>query len=206
MKKVFVTLVCLMMLSTVAMASPLMDYNQGKVSVDLTWRNTQNSLDDFSFDKKYNLDAALTVGLGNKWAFQYRNFEPKSGATGTDQETLKLATNEFNAMYKLDKNFAAFAGFVTGKATFEDNTGFNESASRNMWQFGLVASTEIAPKTTLWGSVAAGNHSWTNWEAGVGYELAPNLELNVSYREMKANVSDTDFKAKGLGYGITYKF
>jgi hypothetical protein len=236
MKKVLGIVICFMMLSTVALASPLMDYSSGKGSIDLTWRNTQdngpmangltgNLENGKDYERKGNLDAALTLGLGNNWGFQYRNFEPKSddhvfnnalgipGATVT--QNLKFETNEFNVLYKLDKNVALLAGYMTTKATLSASTnsalivfpfGSTLSDSKNMWQVGLLASTEIAPKTTLWGSFAAGNNSLTNWEVGVGYQFSPGWEFNVNYREIKTSVESVDFKDSGLGFGVTYKF
>ena len=235
MKKILGILVCLMMLTTVALASPLMDYSSGKASIDLTLRNTENSgpqvnavgtfVNGLSYPKKSNLDAAVTFGLGNNFAFEYRNFEPTSknfslynvgGLPGVNvYQNLKLATNEFNVLYKVDKNVAAFAGYMTTKATWSASAnsplitfphGPTLSDSQNLYQIGVVGSSVIAPKTTLWGSVAVGNHSLTNWEVGVGYEFATNLEFNVNYREIKANVQNNDFKTNGLGYGITLKF
>ncbi len=234
MKKVLGIVICFMMLSTVALASPLMDYSSGKGSIDLTWRNTENNgpmvnstVTDFvngDYEKKGNLDAALTLGLGNNWGFQYRNFEPKSkdnvipnvlGFTGVNlNQNLKFATSEFNILYKVDKNVAIMAGYMTTKATLAVSASSSLgslsipslSDSKNMWQVGLLASTEIAPKTTLWGSFAAGNNSLTNWEVGVGYQFSPGWEFNVNYREIKTSVESVDFKASGLGFGVTYKF
>jgi len=70
----------------------------------------------------------------------------------------------------------------------------------------------IADKTTLWGSAAAGK-DLTNYEVGIGYEFRPNWEFNVNYRDfnvknfsVQSQGGGFDLKAKGLGYGITYKF
>lgn len=235
MRKTFVCLVCLLMMSSVALASPLMDFTAGKGSIDLTWRNAENTVDGLAFDKKYNLDGAITLGLGNKWAFQYRNFEPKSKDMSAwvydpeydmdiyGQVNTKLAFNEFNVLYKLDKNVAALAGMVTAKATanfsgrayqeggYEGSGSFSTSTNtKNLWQVGLVASTELAPKTTLYGMAAAGANL-TNFAVGVSYEFAPNLELDVNYRTIEAKKLkyegvEGDVKAQGFGFGITYKF
>lgn len=75
MRRVIIALaVCLLMTSGAALASPLTDFSAGKGSVDLTLRDTKNSMTNallaIDFDKKYNLDAAATVGLGNNWALQ----------------------------------------------------------------------------------------------------------------------------------------
>ncbi|MDR3588577.1 MAG: hypothetical protein P4N41_02850 [Negativicutes bacterium] len=226
MKKVVVAIICMLMLSSVAWASPLMDFSAGKGSIDLTYRNSENSgnIDGSSmtFDKKYNLDGAITIGLGNKFAFQYRNFEPKSDDTllgyGYVRDTRlplkvnsKIAFNEFNVLYKVDKNVAAFAGLLTAKGTLNFLSGPSLSTNtKNLWQVGLVGSTSIADKTTLWGSVGVGSNL-TNWEVGVSYAFAPSWEFNVNYREIEAKKLsysgyDVDAKSKGLGLGLTYKF
>lgn len=228
MKKFCLTVLFLFALSTVAFASPLMDFSQGKGSIDLTWRDAKNSSsgDVFGDGKsKYNLDGAITLGLGNNWAFQYRSFNPQSGdtpmlapQTGTDKS--KITTNEFNILYKLDKNLAVFAGWANakGEITFTDYPGFNfTTKTKNLWQVGFVGNTAIADKTTLWASAAFGSSSMTNWEVGVSYEFAPNFEFNVNYREFKADdftgtstngtaMRLTTAKSKGLGFGVTYKF
>jgi len=198
-----------MVIASTALASPLMDFSQGKGSIDLTWRNTENSASGDSFEKKYNLDGAITFGLGNKWAFQYRNFEPKSDNTRIEDDdlTLKLATNEFNLLYKLDKNVAAFAGYVTMKGTMTLVGGESDSSdTKKMWQGGVMATAPLGEKLNLWGMVGAGNNL-TNWEAGMGYAFSPNAELNVNYRMIKVDeLSGANVKAKGLGFGLTFKW
>ncbi len=213
MRKIIVLVACFMMIGSVALASPLMDFSQGKGSIDLTMRNTENSIEGEGFEKDYNFDGAATFGLGNKWAVQYRYFQPESDKT-FGVVTLKLATNEFNVLYKLDKNLAAFAGYANAKGTLsasavseERVTGDSASSStKDLWQLGLIGSTALGDKTTLWASVGAGS-DLTNWEAGIGYAFTPKCEFNVSYREFKVNDLDgVDVKAKGLGFGVTFKY
>jgi hypothetical protein len=233
MKKMSVIVIALVLISSTAFASPLTDFSSGKGAIDLTLRDTTNSgnvtvapyIISGDGASKLNLDGALTFGLGNNLALQFRAFSPESkdttltGAmTGTDRS--KFTTSEFNILYKLDKNVAIFTGYVTakGEMSFSNYPGKNfTTKSKNLWQFGVVASTPIGEKTTLWASAAAGTNSLTNLEIGVGYEIAPNLELNVNYREIKASdftgtssdgsaVTTKDLKAKGPGFGITYKF
>lgn len=210
MKKIVVLVVCLMLTGSVASASPLMDFAAGKGSIDLTMRDAKNSMGDTDFDKKYNLDAALTLGLGGKWGFQFRNFQPQSADTYFGipvNVNVKLETNEFNVLYKLDKNVAAFAGYVTAKGTEEFVGVFSASSDRkNMWQVGVVATAPLGDKTTFWASAAAGN-DLINWEVGIGYAFSPNCEFNVNYRELKVDdLSGVDMKSKGLGFGLTFKF
>lgn len=206
MRRIIVLVACLMMIGSVAMASPLMDFSQGKGAIDLTMRNTENSIEGEGFEKDYNFDGAATFGLGNKWAVQYRYFQPESDKT-FGVVTLKLATNEFNVLYKLDKNLAAFAGYANAKGTLAvDGIGSSSSSTKDLWQLGLVGTAAIGDKTTLWASVGAGS-DLTNWEAGIGYAFTPKCEFNVSYREFKVNDLDgVDVKAKGLGFGVTFKY
>jgi hypothetical protein len=214
-----------------------MDYSKGKASIDLIWRNTKNDgpgVDingndgTIAFPHKNSLDAGLTFGLGDNTAVQYRNFGAKSQpltymATdgSTFNQTLKLTTNEFNVLYKLDKNVAAFVGLVRAQTDYSASTStptasvsnsMDASATKTLSQLGIVASTVIADKTTLWGSVAVGSSSLTDWEIGASYGFAPNLEFDIDYREIKldSGIADADSfntaKAKGLGFGVTYKF
>ena len=210
MRKIVVMVACLLMVSSVALASPLMDFSAGKGSVDLTMRNTANSMFVLEFDNKYNFDGTVTLGLGNNWAVQYRYFQPESAATDFGAPlgmTLKMRTNEYNVLYKLDKNIAAFAGYVTAQET-DGYPGLATytSETRKLWQVGFAGSAAIGKKTTLWGTVGLGR-DLTNCELGVGYAITPNLDINVSYRSL--NVNDLDgfeVKAKGLGFGVTLKF
>lgn len=84
------------------------------------------------------------------------------------------------------------------------------SKTKNVWQVGIIASTVVADKTTLWGS-ATTSSDLTNYEVGIGYEFNPGWELNVNYRDLR--VKDVrlgggsgEFKEKGMGFGITHKF
>jgi len=219
MKRIVLLAVVLLFVSSVSVASPLTDYSAGKASIDLTWRDTLNTASapnhSYDFNKKHNLDGSVTFGLGSNFAAQYRHFEPKSADTATSFNSYRGGyeqpkTNEFNLLYKLDKNIAVLAGWVNGQGYQKDVLGSSSTQNKEFWQLGIVAT--IAPKTTVWGSIAAGS-DLTNCEVGLSYEFCPSWEFNVSYRELDlkgiANVSGTtnwDLKAKGLGYGVTYKY
>lgn len=228
MKKLFTLLSAMMMFCSVAMASPLMDYSAGKGSIDLTWRDTTNSgitsLVYGDANSKSNLDGILTFGLDNNFAFQYRTFDPESkdtpisGMPGITDKT-KYSTDEYNLLYKVDRNIAVFTGLAhtKGHVTFSDPTGNFTIKSKNLWQVGVVASTAITDKTTLWTSLAVGGSNLTDWEMGVSYEFAPDLEFNLNYRRFKADnytgvqsdgtvVNISEAKSRGLGFGVTYKF
>ena len=213
--------------SSVGFTSPLMDYSQGKGSIDLTVRDTTNGLyvggESVELSKKYNFDGALTLGLGKKLAFQYRHFSPKSAdTTFVDADgdasigTLHMHTNEFSLLHKLDKSVALMAGLITTNGVATDReTGSYETSNvhaKTFWHIGVVASTAIAKNTTLWASASAGANL-ISYEVGIGYAFTPNWEVNVNYRgmDLKNLNSDNSNKngnvtLKGLGVGVSYKF
>jgi hypothetical protein len=222
-KKVVGVLTCLMMLTTVALASPLMEYAEDSGSVDLTWRNTENTLSapglSSTLPKKSSLDAALTFGIGDNLGFQYRYFAPKSPDDSTQRApavvNARLTTREFNLLSKLDKNVTVFGGLVMAKgnqsvvapAAFSESV---DSKSRNLWQVGFIGTAPIAEKTILWGSAGTGR-DLINWEVGIGYRVTTDLELNLSYRSIKADNLDfnggkVDVEGKGLGFGVTVRY
>lgn len=219
-----------MLTASVGFAAPLTDYSVGKTSIDLTSRQSdikgEAPAGDVSLDKKYNLDWGITTGLGNNFALQYNGYNPKSkdtviysDPTETDSMNIKLKTQELNVLYKLDKNISAYAGLVRLKATANqtvDVSGVSTSSSdasdtKNKIQFGLVGSTKIADKTTAYASIGVAS-DFTNWKIGLSQEIAPNVEFNVDYRSLKAkslainNIGDVDVTAKGVGFGVSYKF
>jgi hypothetical protein len=228
MKKIIIVAAVLLMITSVAAASPLTDYSPGKTSIDLIMRDTTNSgtsnVVSGDATSKYNLDAAATFGLGNNLAFQFRTFSPESkntdiiGYPGLTDKT-KYTANEFNILYKTDKNFAFFIGLVNakGQMTFSDPRLNFTTKTQNLWQFGAVESVPLGDQATAWASAAVGSSNLLNWEIGLGYTIAPNTELNLTYREFRAddfsgNLSDGtavtvgEAKAKGLGFGVNFKF
>ena len=211
-----------MLTTSIGFAAPLNDYSAGKTSVDLTWRvsdiDAKGDFGNDSFDKKGNLDFGITTGLGNNFALQYTNSNAKSkntslvdaGGPFTAKGTLKM--QEFNVLYKVDKNLSVYTGIASIKGKVDSDGGSFSNSSKNKVQFGLIGSTKLAEKTTAYAQVGFASNL-TNWKVGVSQEIAPNLELNVDYRRTQAKkldfgtgIGDVDMTAKGLGVGVTYKF
>jgi hypothetical protein len=215
-KQVLAALAAAAMLTAgVASASPLTDYSLGKASVDLTYRHAKQTMTDggkTDFDSKYNPEVGVTVGLGNNFAFQYNGsyYESKDTSFGPLSAKTKIQSNEYNVLYKLDKNISAYAGVDRVQGKLGINGLWADSESDNRWQVGLVGSTELAKNLTAYAKVGAGD-DLTRWGIGVGYQFAPGLEFNVDYMETKVDNFaykgyKADGKAKGLGLGVTYKF
>lgn len=208
-----------MMSASIVSASPLTDYSLGKASVDITYRNTQftgkDSTGSQDYDSKYNLDFGTTIGLGKDFAFQYNNYNAKSKDTsisGIPGYKVTYKSQEFNVLYKLQKNVAVYTGINQVSGSFTTPTNDYDTKTYDRWQLGLVGTTKLADKLTGYATVAAGDKI-TKWGVGVGYEFAPHMEFNVDYTSIKADdveFSDVNYKsdntAKGLGFGVTYKF
>lgn len=205
MKKLLSTLALSMLFCSVAVASPLTDYSQGHWSIDLTERNTTNSFlmtpsltESLDFKNKYNFDGTVTVGLGHKFAVQYRNFQPKSSTftyvIGSDTNTynLNVKTSEFNVLYKLNNSTSALVGLIRASGNYvytyqyssDVDSWITDIQAKSFWQVGFVSSSELASNTTAWCMAAIGKHL-TNYEVGVSYKLCKNMEFNVNYRELK---------------------
>lgn len=214
MKKYLVILcvvLCSLMTAGVTLASPLTDYSAGKVALDVNWTpNTKlegsTAFGSESFDgKNGNFDFGLTAGLGNKWAIQYRYANPVSKDFASYH--VGLRSQEVNLLYQLNNNLSAFIGWHQAKIS----TNFPVAAdNRNSWQIGLIGTTEIAKKTSLYGIVGAGSGLFSA-EAGVAYAFDKSLDLNLFYRykrvdSLKVYSEEIDTTAKGFGLGITYKF
>lgn len=201
-------LLCTFMMAGVTTASPLTDYSAGKVALDVNWTPSLDmEANDLSADgKRGNFDYGLTAGLGNKWAIQYRYFNPVSKDYGGYHAGIR--SQEVNVLYKLDKNLSAFAGWHQARIT--TNAPGYSLPHKSTWQLGLIGTTEIARKTTLYGIVGAGG-SLLSAEAGLSYALAKDLDVNLFYRykridDLRINDFDIDTTTKGFGLGLTYKF
>lgn len=237
-KKVLLTLAAAMAVSSVSFASPLSNYDQGKLAIDLNTSispKVELSSGDLSGndDAKNRLGAAVTYGLGDKWAVQYKYLDNKSktyayediapGDYESGTLNAQLSSHEFNVLYQLDPNISAFVGWTkasakvnysyqlgTSPSTIIETGSGTEKQSKNGYQIGLIGQTKLADKVTGWASVSAGNKI-TGYEIGVGYDMSEFTEFNVFYRNTKYkdfNIADEKFdvKTKGLGAGITFKF
>lgn len=211
--------------------------------------------DKIALDGDNNLEWGFTYGIGNNWALQYRQAAPK-GTLGLIDVSMedemaarsyynpitslnasleaKTKVDEYNVLYKMNKNFAFFTGIVKaapsaklsiGVGTYENSYSGDIAIAghdKNIWQFGLQAVAPFADKFTGYGIAAFGS-DYRNWEVGVGYQLSKNLEFNVNYRDMRIDnmsmvglsiptyngvIGDvtSDVQQKGLGFGVTYKF
>ena len=168
-----------------------------------------------------NTSFGITAGLGHKLAIEYKDFSPRSKETNYADITTfntKLTIKEYNVLYKLNKNISVFTGVAQVKGTqaisgnADTDGGSASTQNKNIWQLGLVGTAPIAEKTTAFAATAVGSNLIA-YKLGVSYEIVRNVGMDVyySYNQYKnlqweSDNGQSDFTAKGLGYGITYRF
>lgn len=212
----FIVLLCSILVASVSFASPLNDYSSGKTAIDVNWLPNLNGeaksgVNSYEFDgKRNNFDWGITTGLGNKFALQYRQFNPVTKDYVLPGPTTihgGVNTRELNVLYKLDKGLSAFVGVHQAKITASVPI---DGATQNTLQAGLVGTTKIAPNTNLYGVLGFGKNLF-NGEAGISYEFAKATELSLFYRykkidNLRIDSSNVDTNFKGFGLGLTHKF
>lgn len=207
--------------TSAAFATPQTQWQEGQWQVDLGAWNTEASADanklvgeggDFTTDNKWNFTGGVTYGLNDRWAVQYNYYGLKTDAKdgiGTDGNA-----QEVNALYSINKNFAAYAGYnrIKNKVTAD---GDSLSQTNNVAQIGIIGKAPITDKLDVYGKAAIGTQNTTIWEAGLGYGITPDLDVNVGYRYVNTKLTDKgDFGAlddanisyKGIIAGISYRF
>ncbi len=231
MKKIGLLASVLLFSSSVAFATPLNDFSAGKLALDVSVNlDSKMEFDDY-YKGENNLDYGLTVGLGKKFAFQYKNNgSPQSrdlyrySASGVLEgiESFKLRSQEFNLLYKINNSLTVFTGVNQAKLRFNitPQYGYVSTVSsfennKSNIQIGITQLTPINKKLINYSTVAIGK-DFNYFILGLGYAIDKNLDLNVFYSQYKygnfpvntTNLGNIGVNAitKGLGLGITYKF
>lgn len=224
-KKVLGIVAALSLVTSLGFAAPMNDFSQGKVAVDISARpsgdiEVSDNGGSTTYDGKTSWEYGVTVGLGNNFAFGYKNLDSKSKDYNfiSPNDNGKVKTNEFNILYKANENFTVFTGVNTVKSVYEVAGIELEGDSNTNWQVGVTGQAPIGERLTGYATVAAGKDS-NAWKIGASYAIDKTLDFNLfyaanKYKNVKYNdiisnlyVDDkADYTIKGMGYGITYKF
>ncbi|WP_202922097.1 outer membrane beta-barrel protein [Veillonella sp. R32] len=211
--------------TSAAFATPQTQWQEGQWQVDLGAWNVEASADsdkllgeggNVTTDDKWNFQGGLTYGLTDRWALQYNYYGLKSdgnnetGDIGTDGNS-----QEVNAIYSLNKNFAVYGGWnrIDNKLKFEGET---VSQKNNVAQIGIIAKAPLTDKLDVYGKAAIGTKNTTIWEAGLGYSITPDLDVNAGYRYVNTKLADkgdydivaddANISYKGFIAGLSYRF
>lgn len=152
---------------------------------------------DVSTDSKWNFHGGLTYGLSNKMGVQYHYY---GMTTKAEDQNVDGSSHEINLLYSLNPNIAAYAGWNrihSGDFDFTNNAA----------QLGVVAKTQLADKFDIYGKAAVGTMKTALWEAGVGYQISKDFDINAGYRYVNTKRdSDNNITYKGFIAGLAYKF
>ena len=161
MKKTLILSLALALgITTVCAASPLKNYNAGKVAVDLGLNvPTSNTYEGHSLGSN--------TAVNYKWN-QYKN----SGSN-------KVEAQQLNLMYKVLPVLDVYAGYVDSDIKLH-----GDSRSRSSGQVGVQGRVELPFLCTLWGRAGVGN-KLNSYEIGLSRTLVSNVELNLSYYDNK---------------------
>ena len=164
--------------TSAAFATPQTQWQEGQWQVDLGAWNVEAGVDankligeggDVTTGDKWNLNGGVTYGLNDRWAVQYNYYGLESKG---NSETAGIGTDgnsqEVNALYSINKNFAAYAGYnrIKNKLTYD---GDSLSKTNNVAQIGIIGKAPITDKLDVYGKAAIGTKNTTIWEAGLGY-------------------------------------
>jgi predicted porin len=140
-----------------------------------------------------------TVGLGDRWAMNYRqiNFKPKFNGNPIDS-----SNKEVNVIYKMNDTIQLMAGYSMTKrhGTFSTHS----LPKDNMVQGGVIASKSLGPSTTLYTLLSLGSKG-NNIEVGLSYQIEKDLELTTTYRHLEYNSGRGQEDFRGFGIGLTFK-
>ena len=206
-KKVLLGLAVCMSISTAAMASPLNDYSMGKGEVNVgttlapamaTGANGYTTKSDV----KNKLQGGATVGVGRNLALQFKYSDAEQKPSNQD---IRFRTQEYNLRYKVDKNFSVYAGDMHARLAND-----YAAATRNIFQVGVQYETPLGKNLTGWAAIGLGSNL-QHYEAGVGYALAQNVDLDLSYqytqvKDFEVSGTKLDSTMKGLYAGLSFKF
>lgn len=219
MKRTILATLCASFLLTGAVvASPLTDYSQGNIAIDLYYSKPKfdeiRPLITLEYGKKSTWDCSGTFGLGNKLAFQYTQLSPETSPyiDAWANIVMRLKIQEFNVLYQVTPNMSVYSGLVKAQGAWWENTTGNyfPSNTRSLWQFGAQGYTKLAAKLIGFAAVGLGN-GYNSYNIGIGYKIAQNLELNAVYdykkvKHLQDSIGEYGIHTQGMKYGITYKF
>ncbi|MDR3577190.1 MAG: OmpA family protein [Anaerolineaceae bacterium] len=243
-KSLVLFILCVLLVSTTAQAAPLTSFDTWQGSVDLGLWKTDTTLsstplvDDRTFTGDNKLFGGITYGLDKKWGLQYKYYgintkqqiiaSVPGNAALSEYGKIKGDTNEINVLYSLNPNLALFAGVNRVHTQFDTSllTAFTQyTATRNIFQGGIVGKAALGDRTDAYALAGGGCHGLFQAEVGVGIKMGDSWEGNLGYRWFRVRdaISHADltyggttmsadippvgrFKTNGITFGITHLF
>jgi len=199
-----------MCVASVAGATPMTEFKKGEAQIDIAgWQHggvfDKISGTKYDGDSKIGFVGTATYAIADKWGLQYGYHDLTTGDLNNGREDSHVGgyQNEVNALYSFDPHAAAYIGWNR----IHTNLGGTHN-DNNLAQLGIVAKTALADKLDLYGNFAVGSQKTYMGEAGLGYKLSDNLDLNAGYRYLKSSavMQSEDYTWKGFFMGLSGRF
>ncbi len=186
----------------VAGATPQTTFTAGQTQLDLgAWDvKAETNVNDVNVgtSAKWNFMGGLTHAISDKTALQYEYHGLNTGDISGTNVNVKGNEHEVNLVQSLNDNFAVYGGW--NRIHFADQTN-------NVAQLGLVAKAELAKNLDIYGRAAIGTAKTTLWEAGLGYGVTKDLDIQAGYRYLNTKATDDqNVTFKGPFAGLSYRF
>lgn len=186
-------------------AAPVTDVAKGDLVVDVGYSHLDTNVGDLKLDAT---EIGLTHGLSDKFALS-------TGVTFTGNETFTVNHNTYGPIeaniydvklqYKATKELAPFIGYKKWDIDYEGAPADVEIASQTGIQYGVIYNKKLTDKAGAFALVSFGNDI-KEYKLGVTYDIQENCSAEINYRKISLDTHDKDLDAKGIGFGVTYKF
>ena len=178
MKKIVPLVALLAAVSIGVSASPQTTFEKGQWEVNAGMWDAKARSSGFKSGGEWDFNGGVTYGLSDRTAVQFQYYNLDTDNTGGE-------SMEFNYIYSLRPDVAAYAGYNRVSMTGLPSTLFGKTKRENsIFQIGLIGRKHLNEDLDLYGKVALGTDSTTIWEAGLNYEIDDNLDVNAGYRYM----------------------
>lgn len=198
MRKLITTILTLSILATgTAFASPTVDFEKGAVIFEAgTAVHSKVSGKGHlavSADGKSGYKYAVTAGLGNNLALQFKQGHFKSEDStvtlpGLGSLTTYAESNliDINLLYKINPHLTLITGYEHDKISYGN---YVTPASKSSLHIGLTATHSLGKNTDLFATLIAGKDVSLR-EIGISQKLSSVSTLNVSYADRRFNNVD----------------
>lgn len=193
MKKMsmFLTAAVLFSMSTAVFAAPIKHPSAGDLKANINYGLDQKEGDRDAKSRFTGGDVSYM--LNDRLELQYVNNYTK-GKNGN-----KINEHYLLGNYHLTPYVSAYAGGSYVKTdTYRDKSSYG-------YQVGLKGQLPLAERWQGFASVGVGDDVNT-YEIGVGYDITPEWDAHIKYRESSVDVDNYDDSVRGWQVGMGYKF
>lgn len=185
------TIAALTCVSAVSLAAPIKNPSAGDLKANINYGFGQKE-GDRDADSRFT-GGDVTYVLTDNLDIQYINNYTK-GDNGN-----KINEHYLLGNYRLTPYVSAYAG-----GSYVKTETYNNKKSYG-YQLGLRGQLPLAERWQGFASVGVGDDINT-YEIGVGYDITPDWDAHIKYRDSSVDVDNYDDNVKGWQVGMGYKF